>query len=93
MPLKVRVSRKTSNFIYLIGLLILGVASLYIAFFIPTATRQETVLLALAGIVHFFVFWKSSRDEIDFSGWSLPSILWALVAIYSFWMMIKYLDI
>lgn len=88
MPLKIRVSHKTANFLNLLAVLILGCASLYIAFFAPTTTRQESVLLALASIVHFYVFWKVLHYEIDLSRWSLPLIVWAVPAIYSFWMMV-----
>jgi hypothetical protein len=90
MPLRIRVSNKTANFLNLVGVLVLGVASLYIAVFAPSATRQEAVLLALASIVHFYVFWKALHNEIDLSRLSLPTIIWAVPAIYSFWMMVIY---
>ena len=92
MPIiRFRISNQTAHFLELIFTLGLGILSVYIAFFAASATLQESVLLILASIVHFYFFRKVYRFEVTLWGWSLPSIIWALPSFYSIWMVIKYL--
>jgi hypothetical protein len=91
MPIRVRVSNQTAHFLDIVFTLGLGIVSLYIAIFVPSATRQESVFLVLASIVHFYFFKKAYQNEVNLWGWSFPSIIWAVPAFYSLWMIIKYL--
>lgn len=90
MPIKIRVSNKTANFLNLVGSFVLGAASLYVAIFSLSIPRQESVFLALAGVAHFFAFVKIYRNEIIFSSGSLSAIIWAIPTIYSILMIVTY---
>ena len=91
MPLKIRVSNRTAHLLGIALTLGLGITSLYIAFFVSTATKQETMFLIVASIGHFYFFKKTSNYEVDLWGWSLSTIIWAVPTYYSIWMIIKYL--
>ncbi|MBE0681705.1 MAG: hypothetical protein IH589_07295 [Anaerolineales bacterium] len=91
MPIKVSVSNQTAHFLDMVFTLGLGIVSLYISIFVASATRQESVFLVLASIVHFYFFKKAFQNEVNLWSWSLPTIIWAIPAYYSIWMIIKYL--
>lgn len=89
MPIiRVRISNQTAHFLELVFTLGLGIISLYLAFFGVLVTLKESILLIASSIAHFYFFRKVSRYEVTLWGWSLPSIIWAIPAFYSIWMVI-----